>query len=288
MEISQIIPHVEVLIFASEKPLTNAELLEMVNNALGFIEDQAVPDQVAAAIEAIREKYASEFYPFEVRESGGGWQFLTKKDYHKTVALINGDKFLKRLSAAALETLAIIAYKQPITKGDIESIRGVNSDYSVQKLLEKELIIIAGRNEDLPGKPLVYATSKSFMDYFGLNSAGELPSIKEVLMDLAVEPYVVTHDNPVESDRQEEPQLFNGHVYEGAVEEEPTAEPLEAGSADEPHEDEAGPASASHDEEIADEPGVTDESPDNEPGPADDSAPGDESHHSDELPDEES
>lgn len=276
MEISQIIPHVEVLIFASEKPLTNAELLEMVNNALGFIEDQAVPDQVAAAIEAIREKYASEFYPFEVRESGGGWQFLTKKDYHKTVALINGDKFLKRLSAAALETLAIIAYKQPITKGDIESIRGVNSDYSVQKLLEKELIIIAGRNEDLPGKPLVYATSKSFMDYFGLNSAGELPSIKEVLMDLAVEPYVVTHDNPVESDRQEEPQLFNGHVYEGAVEEEPTAEPLEAGSADEPHEDEAGPASASHDEEIADEPGVTDESP------------GDESHHSDELPDEES
>lgn len=267
MEISQIIPHVEVLIFASEKPLTNAELLEMVNNALGFIEDQAVPDQVAAAIEAIREKYASEFYPFEVRESGGGWQFLTKKDYHKTVALINGDKFLKRLSAAALETLAIIAYKQPITKGDIESIRGVNSDYSVQKLLEKELIIIAGRNEDLPGKPLVYATSKSFMDYFGLNSAGELPSIKEVLMDLAVEPYVVTHDNPVESDRQEEPQLFNGHVYEGTAEEEPTAEPLE---------DEAGPASASHDEEIADEPGVTDESP------------ADESHHSDELPDEES
>ena len=226
MEISQIIPHVEVLIFASEKPLTNAELLEMVNNALGFIEDQAVPDQVAAAIEAIREKYASEFYPFEVRESGGGWQFLTKKDYHKTVALINGDKFLKRLSAAALETLAIIAYKQPITKGDIESIRGVNSDYSVQKLLEKELIIIAGRNEDLPGKPLVYATSKSFMDYFGLNSAGELPSIKEVLMDLAVEPYVVTHDNPVESDRQEEPKA-EPQEGESAAEEDESHHPDE-------------------------------------------------------------
>ncbi len=215
MEISQIIPHIEVLIFASDKPLTNTDLLEMVNNALGFIEDRAVADQVAAALEAIREKYASEFYPFEVRESGGGWQFLTKKEYHKTVALINGDKFMKRLSAAAMETLAIIAYKQPITKGDIEAIRGVNSNYSVQKLLEKELILISGRNEDLPGKPLVYTTSKSVMDYFGLNSATELPSIREVLMDQVVEPYVVTQDHPVESDRLEEPgnrqpDLFSG------------------------------------------------------------------------------
>jgi segregation and condensation protein B len=209
MEISQIIPHIEVLIFASDKPLTSEELLEMVNNALGFIEDRAVPDQVAAAIEAITEKYSSEFYPFEVRESGGGWQFLTKKEYHKTVALLGGDKFLKRLSAAAMETLAIIAYKQPITKGEIEAIRGVNSDYSVQKLLEKELIIISGRNEEMPGKPLIYTTSKSFMDYFGLNSAGELPSIKEILMEQPVAPYIVTEDHPVESDRLEERTLFS-------------------------------------------------------------------------------
>ena len=105
---------------------------------------------------SVSAKYDSEFYPFEVRESGGGWQFLTKKDYHKTVAQLNGEKFLKRLSSAAMETLAIIAYKQPITKGEIESIRGVSSDYSIQKLLEKELIIISGRNENMPGKPLVY------------------------------------------------------------------------------------------------------------------------------------
>ncbi|MCR6721108.1 MAG: SMC-Scp complex subunit ScpB [Chitinophagaceae bacterium] len=82
---------------------------------------------------------------------------------------------MKRLSAAALETLAIIAYKQPVTKGEIEAIRGVSSDYAVQKLLEKELIIITGRNEKLPGHPLVYSTSKGFMDYFGINSA-ERPS----------------------------------------------------------------------------------------------------------------
>ncbi|HQW93811.1 MAG TPA: SMC-Scp complex subunit ScpB, partial [Ferruginibacter sp.] len=114
---------------------------------------------------------------------GGGWQFLTKKEYHKTVAQLNGDKFLKRLSTAALETLAIIAYKQPITKSEIESIRGVNCDYAVQKLLEKDLVIISGRNEDAVGKPLIYATSKSFMDYFGINSAEDLPKISEVLME---------------------------------------------------------------------------------------------------------
>ncbi|MEY2902071.1 MAG: SMC-Scp complex subunit ScpB [Bacteroidota bacterium] len=146
-----------------------------------------MPDQVDSALQGIKEKYDSEFYPFEVKESGGGWQFLTKKDYHKTIAQLNGDKFLKRLSNAALETLAIIAYKQPITKGEIEAIRGVNSDYSIQKLLEKELILISGRNENAPGKPLVYATSKNFMDYFGINSASDLPKIREVLAEQMVE-----------------------------------------------------------------------------------------------------
>lgn len=183
MELSQIIPHIEALIFASDKPLTNAELAELVNNALGFIEDRATIEQVDAAIEGIQEKYSAEFYAFELREIGGGWQFLTKKEYYKTVALLNGDKFLKRLSIAALETLAIIAYKQPITKSEIEAIRGVNCDYAVQKLLEKDLVVISGRNEEAVGKPLIYATSKSFMDYFGINSADELPKISEVLME---------------------------------------------------------------------------------------------------------
>ncbi|HTN05856.1 SMC-Scp complex subunit ScpB [Agriterribacter sp.] len=191
MEISQIILHIEALIFSSEKPLTSLELVELVNNALGFIEDRATLDQVEAAIEGIREKYATEFYPFEVRQSGGGWQFLTKGGFHKTIAQLNGDKFLKRLSAAAMEALAIIAYKQPITKGEVESIRGVNCDYVIQKLLEKELVVITGRNEALPGKPLIYATSRSFMDYFGINSAEDLPRIKEILADQVVEPTLV-------------------------------------------------------------------------------------------------
>jgi segregation and condensation protein B len=193
MEISHIIPHIEALIFASDKPLTPAEITEMINNAFGFMEEKLTLEQVQSALDGIIEKYGSEFYPFEVRESGGGWQFLTKKDYHKTVAQLNGEKFLKRLSSASMETLAIVAYKQPITKGEIEAIRGVSSDYSIQKLLEKELIIISGRNENMPGKPLVYCTSRSFMDYFGINTAADLPKLKEIFAETMIEPTVIAH-----------------------------------------------------------------------------------------------
>jgi segregation and condensation protein B len=214
MELSQIIPHIEALIFASDKPLINVELVELLNNALGFIEDRATIEQVDAAIEGIYEKYSSEFYAFELKQSGGGWQFLTKKEYHKTVAQLNGDKFLKRLSTAALETLAIIAYKQPIAKSEMEAIRGVNCDYAVQKLLEKDLVIISGRNEDAVGKPLIYATSKSFMDYFGINSTADLPKINEVLMEELVQATIVNHQ-PEEDELIDE----NNSVIDSALNE---------------------------------------------------------------------
>jgi len=191
METTHLISHIEALIFASDRPLTTLDITDLINNAFGFMEDKISLDQVESAIEGITGKYSSDFYPFELRQSGGGFQFLTKKDYHKTVAQLNGEKFLKRLSAASLETLAIIAYKQPVTKGEIEAIRGVSSDYAVQKLLEKELIIISGRNEKLPGHPLVYSTSRHFMDYFGINSAEDLPKIKEVLAEQVVQPTVI-------------------------------------------------------------------------------------------------
>ena len=191
MELREIIPHIEALVFASEKPLSVSDITELVNNAFGFMENRISEEQIETALNGIQEKYATEFYAFEMKQSGGGWQFLTKPEFHSTIAQLNGDKFIKRLSNAALETLSIIAYKQPITKGEIESIRGVNSDYSVQKLLEKELIIITGRNEEMPGKPLIYATSKGFMDYFGLNSPEDLPKIKEVLSEQLVEATVI-------------------------------------------------------------------------------------------------
>lgn len=215
MEITNLIPHIESLVFASDKPLTTLEILELVNNAFGFMDEKVSLDQVESAIEGIVEKYNSEFYPFEVKQSGGGWQFLTKKEYHKTIAQLNGDKFLKRLSAAALETLAIISYKQPITKGEIEAIRGVSSDYTVQRLLEKELIIISGRNEKLPGHPLVYSTSKNFMDYFGINSAEDLPKIREVLAEQIVEPTYIEQELPIAENSNEQAPAENSAFIVG-------------------------------------------------------------------------
>jgi segregation and condensation protein B len=205
MTTSDLIPHIEALIFASDRPLTTLEITELVNNVS---EDEKISlDQVEASLEGIVEKYKADFYPFEITMSGGGWQFLTRKEYHKTVAQLNGDKFLKRLSAASLETLAIIAYKQPVTKGEIESIRGVNCDYTVQKLLEKELVIISGRNEHHPGQPLLYSTSKNFMDYFGINSPDELPKIREVMGEGNIEPTVLRNTLFGETKSEDEEEL---------------------------------------------------------------------------------
>ena len=222
MEISTIIPHIEALIFASDKPLTSMEITELMNGAFGFMDEKLGLEQIQTAIDGIVEKYASSFYPFEMKESGGGWQFLTKKEYHKTVAQLNGEKFLKRLSTAALETLSIVAYKQPITKGEIEAIRGVNSDYSIQKLLEKELIIITGRNEEMPGKPLVYCTSKSFMDYFGINSPEDLPKLKEVVSDNLAETSLSTYTPPPSEENPDEKKTISifSKEYEPRQEEE--------------------------------------------------------------------
>jgi segregation and condensation protein B len=111
-------------------------------------------------------------------EIAGGYQFLTKGAYHNTVGVYLKQTMKKRLSRSALETLSIIAYKQPVTKSELERIRGVNCDYAIQKLLEKELVAIQGRS-DGPGRPLLYGTSDKFMDYFGLKSLDDLPKPKE-------------------------------------------------------------------------------------------------------------
>ena len=247
MEIGTIIPHIEALIFASDRPLPPLEITELINNAFGFMDDKITLEQVQTCIEGIIEKYRTDFYPFELRESGGGFQFLTKKEFHKTVAQLNGDRFLKRLSPAALETLAIIAYKQPITKGEIESIRGVSCDYSIQKLLEKELVVITGRNEQMPGKPLIYATSKTFMDYFGLNSTDDLPKLKEVFNDASVNPTAVNDDGQAlfqeESATEDDSLNFvvtqNGELLESAATNELPQQSEESSNQSTPDENEA-------------------------------------------------
>jgi len=124
------------------------------------------------------DKYQSDIYPFEVKAVAEGYQFFTKRAFYPYVKQATLQKNKKRLSKSALETLAIIAYKQPITKAEAEFIRGVSCDYAIQKLLERKLVSITGRS-DAPGRPLLYATSPFFMQYFGIKDVSDLPKLKE-------------------------------------------------------------------------------------------------------------
>jgi segregation and condensation protein B len=168
--------NIEALIFTSEQALTPDEILSCLKTAYGW---DLKKDEVVTAVKQLMEKYSDESFSFEITEIAGGYQFFSKKEYHNAVHIMLQLKEKKRLSTAALETLAIIAYRQPITKPELEHIRGVSCDYSIQKLLEKELIVITGKS-DGPGKPLMYATSRNFMDHFGLSSVKDLPKLKDI------------------------------------------------------------------------------------------------------------
>jgi segregation and condensation protein B len=168
--------HIEALIFASEQSITLAEIKTCLQT---FFKTEYEDEQLLEVIAAIREKYEGDEMILSLAEISNGYQFLTKKEYHEILNLLIVQKEKKKLSTAAMETLAIIAYKQPITKTEIEQIRGVNCDYSVHKLLEKELISISGRSSG-PGKPILYETSQVFMDHFGLKSHKDLPQLKDI------------------------------------------------------------------------------------------------------------
>ena len=143
--------------------------------------DTSIPDSdVEDAIASIIKKYESDEFPFEISKSSGGYQFLTKPAYQASIGIWLKQQSKKRLSNSALETLSIIAYRQPVTKGEVEQIRGVNCDYSVHKLLDKGLIEIKGKSEGV-GRPILYGTSEFFMEYFGINELSELPALKDIV-----------------------------------------------------------------------------------------------------------
>ncbi len=133
---------------------------------------------IESAIEGLKNKYNSDEYAFELTHVSGGYQFMTKPAYQASIGILLKQQSKRRLSTSALETLSIIAYKQPVTKGDMEAIRGVNCDYSVHKLLEKGLVEIKGKAETI-GLPVLYGTSEKFMEYFGINNLNELPTPKD-------------------------------------------------------------------------------------------------------------
>lgn len=167
--------HIESLIFTSDSPITVDEIRNCLKDSF---DTKFKKGPIEKALVSLQEKYQQAHFSFELLEIAGGFQFLTKTSYHNTVGTYLKQKTKKRLSKAALETLSIIAYKQPVIKSEMEKIRGVSCDYAVQKLLEKELVSIVGRG-DGPGKPLQYGTSAKFMDYFGLKNIEDLPQPKD-------------------------------------------------------------------------------------------------------------
>ncbi|HSZ71280.1 MAG TPA: SMC-Scp complex subunit ScpB [Cytophagaceae bacterium] len=167
--------HVESIVFCATEPV-KAEEIRLVMSEMFEAEVQI--EDIEAALESLLVKYEPEEFSFQVYKIAGGYQFLTKPAYQTSLGIFLKQKSKKRLSTSALEVMAIIAYKQPITKGQVEDIRGVNCDYAVQKLLEKELVEIKGKSDGV-GRPLLYGTSKKFMEYFGLNSLSELPNPKD-------------------------------------------------------------------------------------------------------------
>ena len=167
--------HVEALIFCSVQPIKDVE----IQSCLEEMFDADVPlEDISKAIEQLQERYTSEDFSIEISKIGGGYLFYSKPAYQASIGILLKQQSKRRLSNSALETLSIIAYKQPIIKSEIEKIRGVNCDYTVQKLLEKELIEIQGKS-DAVGRPIIYGTSKNFMEYFGINNLKDLPTPKD-------------------------------------------------------------------------------------------------------------
>ena len=167
--------HIEALIFCSPKPITESELQDCL---VEMFDAEVAYADIVAGLERIKQKFDAEAFAIELVKSGGGYQFLTKPAYQGGIRILLRQQSKKRLSNSALETLSIIAYKQPVTKSEVEQIRGVNCDYVIQKLLEKELLEIKGKSEGI-GRPLLYGTGRHFMDYFGINDLKELPTPKD-------------------------------------------------------------------------------------------------------------
>jgi len=182
MTLSQVI---EALLFAAQKPLTARELVVAIKGAGG--EDELMPNefaktseaQVAAALEQLKIEYGQQGRAFQLAEKADGWQLVSDPAYAPWVRQLFPAVKPARLTPPSLETLAIIAYRQPITRADVEAVRGVAVDGVLQNLMERGLVKIGGRAE-VPGRPLLYETTQFFLEHFGLRDLDELPNAEEL------------------------------------------------------------------------------------------------------------
>ncbi|MDP9004374.1 MAG: SMC-Scp complex subunit ScpB [Verrucomicrobiota bacterium] len=182
MTLNQVI---EALLFAAQKPLTARELVSAVKGA--GAEDELLPNefakatepQVAAALEQLKIEYVEQGRAFQLAEKAEGWQLVSDPAYAMWVRQLFPAAKPARLTPPSLETLAIIAYRQPITRADVEAVRGVAVDGVLQSLMERGLVKIGGRAE-VPGRPLLYETTQFFLEHFGLRDLDELPNAEEL------------------------------------------------------------------------------------------------------------
>lgn len=169
---------IEALIFSSDEPISAGEIIKSIEGIDG--EDiQISSSDIEECINNLNKKYEENNISFRILNIANGYIFASDKEYAKYIGFLSSEKSKRRLSQAALETLAIIAYKQPVTKPELETIRGVNSDYILNTLLEKKLITITGRAETV-GRPLLYGTTDEFLKYFALNKITDLPKPREI------------------------------------------------------------------------------------------------------------
>lgn len=170
---------VEVLIFSSDRPLSLKEMKDIINQEKELSGFSADIKSIEQAVIELMDKYSSDEFSFQIVPVAGAYRFVTKRDYAQWLARLSKEKAKRRLSQSALETLAIIAYNQPVTRPEIEAVRGVNVDYIIGALLEKDLITIKGR-ADAPGRPILYGTTATLLEYLGVNSISDLPPLKAV------------------------------------------------------------------------------------------------------------
>jgi segregation and condensation protein B len=177
---------IEALLFSAQKPLSPKEIVDLIKRAGESADFQAneFPNpreaEVAAALEQLKVEYIEQQSAFQLVERAEGWQLASDPAYANFVRQLFPEPKPARLSAPALETLAIIAYRQPITRADVEAVRGVNIDAVLQTLLERGLVKMTGRAENIPGRPLLYETTQFFLDHFGLRNLDELPNVEEL------------------------------------------------------------------------------------------------------------
>lgn len=220
---------IEALIFASPEPISWEKLSSILKESEEELElDQQTVQQI---VNQLNDRFEENDLSFRIEETGGGFTYVTQPRFHPWLSIFQHENAYRKLSQSAIETLAIVAYRQPITKPEVDSIRGVDSGYILRQLLEKMLVKVSGR-ADSPGKPLLYKTTAYFLKHFGINSVDELPKpreIDEILKDDDMaEHRRLLMERQMELEDQQAQELFEDfseqHVSDNDVEEKKSAE----------------------------------------------------------------